>query len=165
MAILLKGCKVDGFQSHGSLKLSFTSIQVLYLNFVECKFFLESNSPDILALCVRNLDDSIDSGNFSIRGFFLYAERILLLMHGLAVHMKEGLPFAQDLILENSADSYVCFQMALLHLMSYFFFPSITFLAFMLSFWFYFIKHTWGSLSEPHVFMCLSLNDMKKFPL
>ena len=44
-------------------------------------------------------------------------------MHGLAVHMKEGLPFAQDLILENSADSYVCFQMALLHLMSYFFFP------------------------------------------
>ena len=55
-------------------------------------------------------------------------------MHGLAVHMKEGLPFAQDLTLENSADSYVCFQMALLHLMSYFFFPLITFLAFMLSF-------------------------------
>ena len=44
-------------------------------------------------------------------------------MHGLAVHVKEGLPFAQDLTLENSADSYVCFQMALLHLMSYFFFP------------------------------------------
>ena len=55
-------------------------------------------------------------------------------MHGLAVHVKEGLPFAQDLTLENSADSYVCFQMALLHLLSYFFFPSITFLAFMLSF-------------------------------
>ena len=53
MAILSKGCKVDGFQSHGSLKLSFTSIQVLYLNFVECKFFLESNSPDILALCEK----------------------------------------------------------------------------------------------------------------
>ena len=27
-------------------------------------------------------------------------------MHGLAVYVKKGLPFAQDLILENSADSY-----------------------------------------------------------
>ena len=28
-------------------------------------------------------------------------------MHGLAVYVKEGLPFARDLSLENSADSYV----------------------------------------------------------
>ena len=33
-------------------------------------------------------------------------------MHGLAVYVKEGLPFAQDLSLENSADSYLCFQLA-----------------------------------------------------
>ena len=43
-------------------------------------------------------------------------------MHGLAVYVKEGLPFAQDLSLENSADSYLCFQLALLHTVSYFFF-------------------------------------------
>ena len=43
-------------------------------------------------------------------------------MHGLAVHVKEGLPFAQDLSLENSADSYLCFWLALLHSVSYFFF-------------------------------------------
>ena len=30
--------------------------------------FLESNSPDILALCETNLHESIDSGNFSVRG-------------------------------------------------------------------------------------------------
>ena len=30
-------------------------------------------------------------------------------MHGLTVHVKEGLPFAWDLSLENSADSYLCF--------------------------------------------------------
>ena len=36
--------------------------------------------------------------------------------------MKEGLPFAQDLSLENSADSYLCFRLALLHSVSYFFF-------------------------------------------
>ena len=44
-------------------------------------------------------------------------------MHGLAVYVKEGLPFAWDVSLENSADSYLCFLLALLHLVSYFFFP------------------------------------------
>ena len=43
-------------------------------------------------------------------------------MHSLAVYVKEGLPFAQDLSLENSADSYLCFRLALLHSVSYFFF-------------------------------------------
>ena len=36
-------------------------------------------------------------------------------MYGLAVYVKEGLPFAWDLSLENSADSaadsYLCFQL------------------------------------------------------
>ena len=43
-------------------------------------------------------------------------------MHGLAAYVKEGLPFAQDLCLESSADSYLCFRLALLHSVSYFFF-------------------------------------------
>ena len=43
-------------------------------------------------------------------------------MHGLAVYLKEGLPFARDLRLENSVDSYLCFRLALLHSVSYFFF-------------------------------------------
>ena len=43
-------------------------------------------------------------------------------MHGLVVYVKEGLPFARDLSLENSADSYLCFQLVLLHSVSYFFF-------------------------------------------
>ena len=43
-------------------------------------------------------------------------------MHGLAGSVKEGLPFAWDLSLGNSADSYLCFRPALLHSVSYFFF-------------------------------------------
>ena len=39
-------------------------------------------------------------------------------MHGLAVYVKERLPFVQDLSLENSADSYLGFQLALLHSVS-----------------------------------------------
>ena len=43
-------------------------------------------------------------------------------MHGLAVYVKEGLPFARDLSLANSADSYLCFRLALLHSVPYFLF-------------------------------------------
>ena len=69
MAILSKGSKPDNLESHNSLKLSFTNILGLRSNFVECESFLESNSRDILALCETNLDDSIDSGNFSVSGY------------------------------------------------------------------------------------------------
>ena len=42
-------------------------------------------------------------------------------MHDLAVYVREELPFAQDLSLENSEDSYLCFQLGLFHSVSYFF--------------------------------------------
>ena len=123
MAILSKGCKPDNFESHNSLKLSFTNIQDLCSNFVDCDSFLESNSPDILALCETNQGDSIDSGNFSVNGYLLLIQKDSTThVHRLAVYVKEGLPFAWDLSLENSADSYLCFQLALLHSVSYFFF-------------------------------------------
>ena len=108
---------------HNSLKLSFTSIRGLRSNFVDCESFLESNSPDILALCEKNLDDSIDSGNFFVRGYLpLIRKDSGTHIHGLAVYVKEGFPFAQDLSQEKSADSYLCFRLALLHSVSYFFF-------------------------------------------
>ena len=69
MAILSKACKPDNFESRISLNLSFTNTQGLHLNFVYCESFLESNSPDILAVCETNLDDSIDSGNFAVKGY------------------------------------------------------------------------------------------------
>ena len=69
------------------------------------------------------MDDSIDSGNFSARGYLnLIQKDSITHMHGLTVYVKEGLPFAQDLSLENSADSYLCFRLALLHSVSYLFF-------------------------------------------
>ena len=77
MAILSKACKPDNFESHNSLKLSFTNIRGLRSNFVDCESFLESNSPEILALCETNLDDSIDSGNISVRAYLSLIRRIL----------------------------------------------------------------------------------------
>ena len=110
MAILPKACKPDNFESHSCIKLSFTNIQGLRSNFVGCESFLESNSPDILALCETILDDSIVSGNFSMRDYLLLIRKDSSThMHDLAVYVKEGLPYARDLPLENSADSYLCF--------------------------------------------------------
>ena len=131
MAILSKAFKPDNFESHNSLKLSFTNIRGLRLNFVDCESFLESNSPDIAAQCETNLDDSIDSGNFSFRGYLpLIWNDSSTHIHGLTVYVKEGLPFAQELSLENSADSYICFRLALLDSVSYIFFlyqsPSVS---------------------------------------
>ena len=85
MAILSKGCKPENFDSHSSLKPSFTNMQGLPLKFIDCESFLESSSPNIFALYETNLDDSIGS------------------------YVKEGFLFAQDLSLENSADIYLCF--------------------------------------------------------
>ena len=110
MAILPKACKPDNFESHDSLKLSFTNIRGLHSNFVDCEFFLESISLDICGLCETNLDDSIDSGNFFVRSYLpLIRKDSSTHMHGLAVYVKEGFPFAWDLSLENSADSYLRF--------------------------------------------------------
>ena len=96
--ILSKECKPDNFEPHNSLKLGFTNIRGLCSNFVKCESFLESNSPDMLALRETNLDDSIDSGNFSVRGYLLLIRKDSIThMHGLAVYVKEGLPFARNL--------------------------------------------------------------------
>ena len=114
--------KIFQAKLQNSLKLSFKNIQGLRSNFVDCESFLESNSPDILALFESNLDDSTDSGNFSVRGYLpLIWKDSSTHMHGLTVYVKEGLPFARDLSLENSADSYICFQLALLHSVFYLF--------------------------------------------
>ena len=123
MAIFYEACKPDNFESHNSLKLSFTNIRGLRSNFADCESFLESNSPDILALCETNLNGLIDSGNFSVTGYLpLIRKDSSTHKHGLPVYEREGLLLARDLSLEKSADSYLCFRLALLHSVSYFFF-------------------------------------------
>ena len=105
------------------LKLSFRNIWSLRSNFFVCKSFLESNSPDILALCQTNLDDSIDSGSFSVRGYLLLIQKYSSThIHVLTVYVKKVVSFARDLSLKNSADSYLHFGLALLHSVLYFFF-------------------------------------------
>ena len=70
------------------------------------------------------MDDSIGFSNFSVRRYVPFTRKHSVThMHGLPVYVKEGLPFARQLPLENSA--------ALLHPLLYFFFlcqsPSTSF--------------------------------------
>ena len=119
MVILSQGCNPDNFEPHNSLKPSFTNIWGFCSNFVECESFLESNCPEIIAICGTNLDDSIDSGNLSVKVYVpLIRKDSITRMHGLEVYVKEGLSFAR----ENSSDFYLCFGLALLHSVCYFFF-------------------------------------------
>ena len=150
-AILSKGCKPDNFEPLNFLKHSFMNIWGVCSNFVEYESFLESNSRDILGLCETNLDDSIDSGNFSGRGYLpLIQKDSITHMYGLAVYVKEGLSFAQDLSLENSFAQdlslensfffYFMFSTSFTSLVVLLLFPlSITFFIILHSFLFYFI--------------------------
>ena len=96
---------------------NFTNIWGLSSNFIGCESFLESNSPNILALCETNFDDSIDSSSFSVRGYLLLIWKDFVThMHCLAISVKEELPF------KNSEDSYLCLWLGLHHSVSYFFF-------------------------------------------
>ena len=116
VAILSKGCKPDNFESQNSPKLSIANICGFCLNFIECESFREWNSPDILALYETNLDDSIDSGKY----LPLILSDSITHIHDLAVYVKEELPLAQDVSLENCGFLY--FLLALLHSLSYLFF-------------------------------------------
>ena len=76
------------------VKPKFTNYQGLCSKFFACEPFLESSSPDILGLCETNLEDPMDSSNFSVRGYLpLVQKDSLTHMLGLTVYAKEGVSF------------------------------------------------------------------------
>ena len=94
MVILLrpKGCKPDNFESHNSLTLSFTNICSLHSIFDECEFLLQLGSPDI-----PNLDDPIDSSNFSVMGYLPSIQKDSIThIHGLSIYVREGPMFSNS---------------------------------------------------------------------
>ena len=150
MAILSKVCKPDNFESHNSLKLSFTNIRGLRSNFVDCESFLGSNSPDILALCEANLDDSIDSGNFSVRAYLPLIQNDSS-TYAWSCSLFEGrTSFYTGLVSRKLCrfllmllTGFTSFSVLLLFLLS------ITFFVFVHGFLFYFILHRCDSLDQP----------------
>ena len=116
------------------------NIQGLCSNFVDCESFLESNSPDIFALCETDMDDSIDSDNFSERGYLpLIWKDSISHMHGPTVYVKEGL-FCTGLISRKPCRFLLLFSTGFTSLSALLFCPlSITLFVFKHYFWFCFI--------------------------
>ena len=143
MSILSKAFKPDNFESHKTPKLSYMNIWGSRSNFIVCESFLESKSPDNLVLCKINLDDTIDSGNFSVRPYLSLIQKDSgTLMHGLKVNMKEGLPFRTDFISRKLCRFLLMFLTCFTSLIALLLFPlMITFFLFVNIFWFYFIQH------------------------
>ena len=120
MAILSKECKADNFESHSSLKLSFTrpSFQFCWmwifpwtkLSWYSCP---EWDELGWFSWFWQFLFEGLSSFNL---------KRCFTCMHGLVVYMKEGLTFALTKSLENSAGAFLMFWLNLLQSMSYFFF-------------------------------------------
>ena len=150
MAILSKVCQTDDFELHYSLKLSFTNIWGLCLSFVDCEYFFESNSPDILAQCETSLDDSIDSGSFSVTVY------LPLIWKDSSTHAwscslcKGRTSFCVGPISRKLCRFLLMFSAGFTSLSVLLLFPLlITFFVVMHSFWFYFIWHRGGSLGQP----------------
>ena len=97
---LSKGYKPDNFGSHISLKFSFPNVQTLCSNFIDRESFHESNSPDILALCETNLDDSIGCGNFSVKGY------LPLIQKDSTTHIRGLVVYDED-VLSVKHESYL----------------------------------------------------------
>ena len=79
---------------------------------LDCESFLESNCPDFVAVWETNLDDSTDETILWWVIFPYFRKDSTTHMHSLAVYVKE----------ENSSDSYLCFWLAFLNSVSYFFY-------------------------------------------
>ena len=139
------------FESHNFLKLSFTNIRGLHpffimLNFPRIKFSRHSCS------IWGKLGWLNWSWQFPCEGLSSFIRKDSAIhMHGFAVYVKEGLPFAWGLSLEKSADSYVfdwlyftqcltfnCLTITCFHL-SHLTCLTISFFIFMYSFWCYLI--------------------------
>ena len=107
------------------LKLSFTNIMPFCLNFLDCESFLESISPDILALCETDLVCETNYVSQLILAMTLWwlpsfnlKENYLPLICSLC---ERGVSFFMELIFEKLYE-FVCFWLDLLYSVSNFFF-------------------------------------------
>ena len=80
------------------------------------------HSPDILALCEINMEDSIDSGNLSVRGYLpLIRKESTTYMHDLEVYMED--PFCTGLVYRKLCGFLSMFSTCITSLSVLFLFP------------------------------------------
>ena len=139
----------QNFKFHNSLKLSFTNIQGLRSNFVDCEPFLESNSWQT-AVCEANLDDSIDSDEFSVKGYLPLIHYGFYYSYAWSCSLCEGrTSFCTGLISRKLSRFLLMSLTGFTSLSVLLLFPLSIIFIFMHGFLIYFIWHRWGSLDQP----------------
>ena len=104
------------------LRFSFSNVRGLRTNYDQVSHFLQSKSPDLLALSETKLDSSVSSDDFTPSGYtFHRLDRAPC--HGLALFAKTSLPLRRIKDSEDSRHEYLAFVAPL---------PSITYLLFFL---------------------------------
>ena len=89
-----KGCKAENCKSHNSLKPSFANIKSFVGILLNVNLSLNQTLLTFLLYVRQTYMIQIDSGNFSVKGNLpLNWKDSTTHMYGLAVHVKEGLPF------------------------------------------------------------------------
>ena len=137
--------KPDNFESHSSLKLSFTNIWGLLSNFVDSKFVNISLNQTLLTflLCAgyADLDDKIDSVNFSVRDYLPLIRKDSKTHNVWPRSLCQGrTSFCMGLIYRELCRSLLMCSTGFTSLSVLLLFPiAITFFVFVLGFWFYFI--------------------------
>ena len=116
---------------------------------INCESSLKSNPLDILCLWETNLDDSIDSGNFSVKGYHPLIQKDFITYAWSCSSCEGRTSFCTGLISRKLCRFLLMFltgftSLSVLHLFSL----SITFFFVMHGFWFYFIYDRWGSLDQ-----------------
>ena len=140
MAILSKTCKPDNFESHNSLKLSFTNIRSLRSSFFDCESFLNQTLLTFLPCGRQTWMNQVILAIYLWEVILLQSEKILVFICTVSQFVwKKDFLFARDLSLENSGDYYLYFWLALLHSVLLLCPLLTTFLVFVHGFWFYFI--------------------------
>ena len=160
IVISSKGCIPDNFEPHDSVKLSFTNIWGLCSKFAECESFLKSNSHDIFTLCDTNLDDSIDSGNFSVRGYLPLIQKFYYSYAWSCSLSEKGLPFPWDLPLTKLCGFLLVFDWLYFTSILLLFPLSITFYVVIYSLQFLFHLTLMSFPQSTHLLMFLSLGTL-----
>ena len=106
MTILSKGCKPDNFKSHNLVLWIFRAFFRVLLN---VNLSLNQTLLTLLPYARQTWMTQFILV-ISVRGYLpLIRKDSAIRIHGLEVYVKEGLPFALDVSLENSADSHLYF--------------------------------------------------------
>ena len=104
------------------LKVSFTNIRGLRTNYDQVSHFLQSKSPDLLAVSETRLDSGVSSSDFTPSGYTFH-RLDKAPCHGLALFAKTSLPLRRLKDSEDSRHEYLAFIAPL---------PSTTYLLFFL---------------------------------